>query len=105
VIARIGSQVPERYLVGWRSKNDGVFHIGVIDNAGDFLEGPEDMSATGPGWGNRDDSFRKTADGSVAWLEGSAGSTSLRLYRYSETGLFSDGFETGGSGRWSSTTP
>ena len=105
VMARIGSQVPERYLVGWRTRNNGVFHIGVIDNAGVFLEGPEDMSATGPGWGNRDDSFRPTANGSIAWLEGSAGSTTLRLYRYSETGLFSDGFESGGNGRWSSTTP
>lgn len=104
-IARIGSQLPERYLVGWRTANDGVFHIGVIDNAGVFLEGPENMSATGPGWGNRDDSFRPTANGSIAWLEGSAGSTTLRLYLYSETGLFSDDFESGNSGRWSATTP
>jgi hypothetical protein len=105
VMARIGSQVPEQYLVGWRTKNDGVFHVGVINNAGVFLEGPEDMSATGPGWGNRDDSFRGTDNGSVAWLEGSAGSTTLRLYRYVDTVMFADGFESGSSNRWSSTTP
>jgi hypothetical protein len=105
VMARIGSNTPERYLVGWRTRNDGVFHIGVIDNAGVFLEGPEEMSASGPGWGNRDDSFRGTADGSVAWLEGNAGSTTLRLYRYVATVVFADGFESGGSNRWSSTTP
>jgi len=104
-LARLGSQVPERYLVGWRTKNDGVFHIGVIDNAGVFLEGPEEMSVTGPGWGNRDDSFRGLANGSVAWLEGSAGSTTLRLYRYVDTAVFSDGFESGNSDHWSSTTP
>ena len=105
VMARIGSQVPERYLIGWRTRNDGVFHIGVIDNAGNFLEGPENMSPTGPGWGNRDDSFRKAANGSVAWLEGSAGSTILRLYRYGDTKVFSNGFESGNSANWSSTTP
>jgi len=105
VMARIDSQVPERYLVGWRTKSDGVFHVGVIDNAGVFLEGPEGMSATGPGWGNRDDSFQGTAGGSVAWLEGSAGSTTLKLYRYVDTVIFTDGFESGSSDRWSSTTP
>ncbi len=105
VMARIDSQVPERYLVGWRTKSDGVFHVGVIDNAGVFLEGPEGMSATGPGWGNRDDSFQGTAGGSVAWPEGSAGSTTLRLYRYVDSVIFTDGFESGNSDRWSSTTP
>jgi len=104
VMARIGSNTPERYLVGWRTQNDGVFHLGVIDNAGTFLEGPEDMSATGPGWGNRDDSFRGAADESVAWLEGSAGSTTLRLYSYVDTAVFADGFESGGTDHWSSTT-
>ena len=105
VMARIGSNTPERYLVGWRTRNDGVFHIGVIDNAGAFLEGPEEMSGAGPGWGNRDDSFRGTADGSVAWLEGGAGSTTLRLYRYVDTAVFTDGFESGSTDRWTSTTP
>ncbi len=104
VMARIGSNTPERYLVGWRTRNDGVFHLGVIDNAGIFLEGPEEMSATGPGWGNRDDSFRGGADDSVAWLEGSAGSTTLRLYGYGDTAVFVDGFESGDTDRWSSTT-
>lgn len=104
-LARIGSQVPEQYLVGWRTTNNGVFHIGVIDNAGVFLEGPEAMSGSGPGWGNRDDSFRPAAGGSVAWLEGGAGSTTLRLYRYTDTAVFTDGFESGDSVRWSSVAP
>jgi hypothetical protein len=77
----------------------------VIDNAGVFLEGPEEMSAAGPGWGNRDDSFHGSAGGSVAWIEGSAGSTNLRLHRYLDTAVFADGFESGSSDRWSSTTP
>ena len=55
-------------------------------------------------WGNRDDSFRGGADESVAWLEGSAGSTTLRLYRYVDAAVFADGFESGGTDRWSSTT-
>jgi len=105
VMARIGSTTPELYLVGWRTRNDGVFHVGVIDNAGVFLEGPEEMSGAGPAWGNRDDSFRGTADGSVAWLEGSAGSTTLMLYRYLDAAVFADGFESGNTDRWSSTTP
>jgi len=105
VMARIGSTTPERYLVGWRTWNDGVFHIGVIDNDGVFLEEPEEMSGAGPGWGNRDDSFRGSTGGSVAWLEGSAGSTTLRLYHYLDTAVFTDDFESGSSDRWSSTTP
>ena len=104
-LARLGSQVPERFLVGWRTSNDGVFHVGVIDNVGVFLEGPEAMSTTGPGWGNRDDSFRSATDGSVAWLEGSAGSASLKLYRYVDTVIFANGFESGDTDRWSSTAP
>ena len=105
VMARIGSSTPERYLVGWRTRNDGVFHLGVINNAGVFLEGPEEMSGAGPGWGNRDDSFRATAGGSVAWIEGSAGSATLRLFRYVDTAVFTDGFESGDTDRWTSTTP
>jgi hypothetical protein len=105
VMARIGSATPERYLVGWRTKSNGAFHVGVINDAGDFLEGPEQLSPTGPGWGNRDDSFRSTGDGTIAWVEGSAGSSNLVLYRYLDSALFVDGFETGDVDRWSSNTP
>jgi hypothetical protein len=104
-MARIGSGTPERYLVGWMTTNDGAFHLGMIDGTGVFLEGPEQLSPAGPGWGNRDDSFRSAPDGSVAWVEGAAGSTNLALYRYVDSAIFADGFESGESGAWSSTTP
>jgi hypothetical protein len=104
-MARIGSGTPEQYLVGWRTKSNGAFHLGVINASGVFLEGPEQMSPSGPGWGNRDDSFQATPGGEVAWVEGNTGSTTLTLYRYSDAGIFVDGFESGGSDRWSSGTP
>ncbi|HSO23601.1 MAG TPA: hypothetical protein VLT81_11860, partial [Chondromyces sp.] len=95
VIARIGTQLPERYLVGWRTISDGAFHLGVVSGSGTFLEGPEQLGAPAPGWGMRDDSFRSLADGSVAWLEGSSGSSTLKLHRYGSTMVFGDGFESG----------
>jgi hypothetical protein len=103
-MARIGSGTPEQYLVGWRTKSNGAFHLGVIDASGGFLEGPEQMSSSGPGWGKRDNSFQGTPFGDVAWLEGNAGSTTLTLYRYSDAGIFTDGFESGDSDLWSSTS-
>ncbi len=105
VMARIGSGTPERYLVGWKTTNDGAFHLGVINGTGAFLEGPEQLSPSGPGWGNRDDSFRPTPGGSVAWVEGVAGSTSLALHLYVDSAIFSDGFESGTNDAWSSTIP
>lgn len=105
VMARIGSGTPERYLVGWKTESDSAFHLGVIDDAGTFLEGPEQLSPAGPGWGNRDDSFRPTEDGEVAWVEGTAGSSILTLYRYLDSTIFWDGFATGDLGRWSASTP
>jgi len=104
-MARIGSGTPERFLVGWRTQSNGAFHVGVIDGSGVFLKGPEQMSSMGPGWGNRDDSFQGTPDGAVAWIEGTSGSATLTLYRYSDTAIFADGFESGDSDYWSSTTP
>ena len=105
VMARLGWATPERYLVGWKTTNDGAFHLGVINGSGAFFEGPEQLSPTGPGWGNRDDSFRSTSNGSVAWVEGAAGSTSLALYRYVDSAVFTDGFESADTSAWSSTTP
>lgn len=100
VLARIGTQNPARYLVGWKTQSDRVFHIGIVNDAGGFIEGPEPLSSEGPGWGNRDDSFRSTNDGSVVWLEGAARSSALSLYRYAEATLFVDGFESGSTGQW-----
>jgi hypothetical protein len=105
VMARIGSGTPARFLVGWITTNDGAFHLGVIDGAGTFLEGPEQLSPTGPGWGNRDDSFRRAPGGAVAWVEGASNSTTLNLYYYSDAMVFSDSFESGDTDVWSSTTP
>ena len=40
VIARIGDSLQaERYLVGWRTTNDDVYRLGVIDGNGNFLDG------------------------------------------------------------------
>ncbi len=104
VLARLGSQLPEQYLVGWMMENDRTFHIGIINGAGTFLEGPETMSSSGPGWGSRDDSFTSAPDGSVAWLEGNAYATTLELHQYAVLTVFGDGFETGSTTGWSSTT-
>ncbi len=104
VMARIGQSAPERYLVGWRTQNDGVFHIGLIDASGTFIEGPEQMSPAGPRWGVRDDSMQSIPDGSVAWVEGSAGTTSLELHRYTDSTVFADGFESNSMNAWSSST-
>ena len=102
-MARIGSGTPEQYLVGWRTQSNGAFHLGVINASGVFLEGPEQMSSSGPGWGKRDDSFQGTPYGDIAWLEGNAGSTTLTLYRYSDAGIFTDGFESGDTSAWTIT--
>ena len=83
VIARLGSNLQtDRYLVGWRTTNDNVYWLGVINGSGDFLAGPEEVSSAGIAWGNRDDSFRMRADGSVSWVQGNAVSTTLHLFRF-----------------------
>ena len=104
VLARLGPQAPERYLVGWKTTSNGAFHIGVINGSGAFLEGPEQLSAPAPGWGQRDDSFRSVPDGSVAWLQGGSGSTTLMLHRFGSTMVFGDGFESGATVGWSAAT-
>jgi hypothetical protein len=104
VLARLGTQTPPRYLVGWKTLDDRVFHIGLVNDSGAFLEGPESMQPGGPGWGLRDDSFKTTPDGGVAWLEGNVRSPTLKLHRYTASTLFADGFEAGDTGKWSSTS-
>ena len=101
VVAGLGTQDPELYLVGWTTSNDGAFHIGRVNAAGAFLEGPEHMSSSGPGWNKRDNSFATTSENSVVWLEGSAQSTTLRLYRYNESIVFVCDFESGDTAPWS----
>jgi hypothetical protein len=83
VIARIGSSLASnRLLTGWRTLS-GDYRLAVIDTSGTLLEGPVTLDAA-TRWGNRDDSFRPRSQGSVSWLYGAAGSSTLRLYRYAE---------------------
>lgn len=83
VLARLGSSLAsDRYLVGWRTTNDGMYWLGVINGAGNFLAGPAEVTSAGVGWGQRDDSFRTRADGDVSWVQGAPGSTQLYLYRF-----------------------
>jgi len=105
VVAALGTPGPELYLVGWKTSNDDAYHVGRVDAAGTFLEGPQQLSASGPGWNTRNDSFSTAPDGSVVWLEGNAQSTTLMLYRYSESTVFLDDFESGDTESWSSSTP
>ncbi|GAB4541609.1 MAG: hypothetical protein Kow0063_32620 [Anaerolineae bacterium] len=82
-IARLGTGLgSNRYLVGWRTTNNGAYWLGVIDGAGNFLDGPDNVSPAGVAWGDRDDSFRTRADGSVSWVQGGANSRTLRLFRF-----------------------
>ena len=82
-IMRLGSDLnTNRYLVGWRTTDDEVYWLGVIDGSGNFISGPEEASSAEIAWGNRDDSFRGEADGSVTWVKGEPYSTTLFLYRF-----------------------
>lgn len=83
VIARLGSNLQaDRYIVGWKTINDSVYWLGVINGSGNFLKGPEEVSSAGIAWGNRDDSFRTRADGSVSWVQGDPVSTALHLFSF-----------------------
>ncbi len=84
-IARIGTSVgSNRFLVGWRLLSDNSFRIAVIDSNAAFVSAPE-VLASDVKWGARDDSYRTRPDGSISWLEGAAGSRTLRLHRYAES--------------------
>ena len=84
VIGRIGTALgSNRFLVGWRMQTSGEFRLAVVDTLGMLREGPVAVSP-GVRWGNRDDSFRTRADGSVSWVRGTAGSNALSLHRYAE---------------------
>jgi hypothetical protein len=87
VIARIGTSVASnRFLVGWRLASDGSARVAVIDSNVVVRSGPEIVSPS-INWGARDDSYRTRPDGSVSWVQGDAGSRTLRLYRYSESSV------------------
>lgn len=83
VIARLGNATTSgRYLVGWTTTNNGVYWLSIINETGDFVVEPENISATGVSWGNRDDSFRTRVDGSISWVQASANSNQIRLFRF-----------------------
>jgi len=82
-IMRLGSSLQsDRYLVGWRTTDDNVYWLGVIAGNGTFLAGPEEVSSAGIAWGDRDDSFRLNADGSVTWVRGEPSTTTLTLFQF-----------------------
>ena len=82
-IARIGTNMASgRYLVGWMTTNNGAFWLGIVDDGDQFVVGPEDVSTAGVSWGNRDESFRTRADGTVSWLQADAGGDQIRLFRF-----------------------
>jgi hypothetical protein len=90
VLARIGTSLASnRFLVGWHLQTEGTFNMAVIDPTGKVLSPAEAVSPTA-GWGNRDDSLKTRPDGSISWLQGNAGATSLQLYRYAETAPTND---------------
>ena len=81
VIARLGTTIgSDRYLVGWRTSNNGNFYLGVIAGDGSFKFPLELVSSGGITWGNRDDSLRTRSDGKVSWVQGSPTSTTLNYY-------------------------
>jgi subtilisin-like proprotein convertase family protein len=84
VLARIGTSLgSNRFLVGWRMQTGNTFNLAVVNAAGTILDAVEVVSPN-VGWGNRDDSMKPRPDGSITWLQGAAGSTALKLHRYSE---------------------
>jgi hypothetical protein len=85
VLARIGTSLASnRFLVGWHLQTEGTFNMAVINPTGAILSPVEAVSPTA-GWGNRDDSLKSRPDGSISWLQGAAGATTLQMYRYAET--------------------
>ncbi len=83
VLGRLGSDLQtNRYLVGWTTTDNDEYWLAVISGSGSFVAGPEEASSAGIAWGNRDDSLRTCADGSVSWVQGDPSSTTLRLFRF-----------------------
>ncbi len=95
----------ERYLVGWRMDDTGEFFLAVVDAVGTVLDGPDPVGSAGIAWGKRDNSFQASSDGSVSWVFGAAGSSTVVLQTYRDDAIFADGFESGDPSAWSSTSP
>lgn len=74
----------EQYVVGWSEPGSSIsYKLARVDAAGNFLEGPIDVTAIAR-WGRRDDPFRQHVNGDVVWAWfDDAGSTSLNLARLS----------------------
>jgi len=91
-IAQLGTDLSlDRYLVGWRTINDDVYYLGVVDGDGNFVVSPQEASTAGVMWGIRDDSFRTRFDGSVSWVEGyhvTNVTDEIHLYRF-DASIFS----------------
>ena len=74
----------EQYVVGWFEPGSASsYKLARVDAAGNFLEGPIDVTAIAR-WGRRDDPFRQHVNGDVVWAWfDDAGSTTLNLARLS----------------------
>jgi hypothetical protein len=72
----------EQYVVGWAEPGfPYVYKLARVDDAGNFIEGPVDISALA-GWGRRDDPMRKHFNSDVVWAWfDSPGSTTLNIAR------------------------
>jgi hypothetical protein len=82
VLGRLGTSTQsDRYVVGWTTTNNGAYWLGLMDGEGNFLRGPEDVTAAGVRWGSRDDSFRTRADGTISWVYGEPLGTQLVLFQ------------------------
>jgi len=81
VIARLGNSLDtDRFLVGWMTRDDDVYWLGLVDGSGNFIMEPENVSMAGISWGNRDDSMRTRPDGRVSWVQANPGSIKLKLF-------------------------
>ncbi len=88
VIARLGTSLgSDRFLVGWKTTNDGVYHLELIAGNGTVVQPLENVSAKGITWGDRDDSLRTRPDGNISWVQGTAGGTALNYYVFNGAGL------------------
>lgn len=88
VLARLGNDLSHgRYLTGWMTSNDNGYWLGIINDAGDFLMGPENVAATAVFWGNRDNSLQTRANGDVSWVAGHPNSNQIQLFRFDAQSL------------------
>src|SRR4029453_18166502 len=78
-----------RFLVGWKLLSDGSARVAVVDSNAVVRSSPEVLSPA-INWGARDDSYRARPDGSISWVQGASGSTTLKLHRYSEASVAVD---------------